>query len=214
MQIKHGAVSAYQASLYWLYWAKGVVAFANVNLYNILFLERFANCLYCLLAYCSQDFEFEQTHGLQTEICSVFYIFYFKSWHRIVESLNSSGICIHRSQIYFIDTILFFHLYICSLKCNSIQRVYCKIGKEKRFLFLPKTFLCFGYSEQIKNVIHMSFGIEAKLVLNTEKSMLPKQQIFCRKRIPMLTGWKMSSVACQCVFYRPEYNAKGGSPWN
>ena len=25
----------------------------------------------------------------------------------------------------------------------------------------------------------------------------------------MLTGLKMSSLACRCVFYRPEHNAKG-----
>ena len=24
----------------------------------------------------------------------------------------------------------------------------------------------------------------------------------------------MSSLACQCVFYRPEHNTKGGSSWN
>ena len=26
----------------------------------------------------------------------------------------------------------------------------------------------------------------------------------------MLTGLKVSSLACKCVFYRPEQNAKGG----
>ena len=26
----------------------------------------------------------------------------------------------------------------------------------------------------------------------------------------MLTGLKVSSLACKCVVYRPEYNAKGG----
>ena len=25
----------------------------------------------------------------------------------------------------------------------------------------------------------------------------------------MLTGLKMSSLACKCVFYRPDHNAKG-----
>ena len=25
----------------------------------------------------------------------------------------------------------------------------------------------------------------------------------------MLTGMKVSSLACKCVFYRPEYNTKG-----
>ena len=27
----------------------------------------------------------------------------------------------------------------------------------------------------------------------------------------MLTGLKVSFLACKCVFYRPEHNAKGGS---
>ena len=26
----------------------------------------------------------------------------------------------------------------------------------------------------------------------------------------MLTGSKVSSLACKCIFYRPEHNAKGG----
>ena len=26
----------------------------------------------------------------------------------------------------------------------------------------------------------------------------------------MLTGLKASSLACKCLFYRPEHNAKGG----
>ena len=26
----------------------------------------------------------------------------------------------------------------------------------------------------------------------------------------MLAGLKVSSLACKCVFYRPEHNAKGG----
>ena len=28
----------------------------------------------------------------------------------------------------------------------------------------------------------------------------------------MLTGLKVSSLACKCVFYRSEHNAKGGHP--
>ena len=27
----------------------------------------------------------------------------------------------------------------------------------------------------------------------------------------MLTGLKVSSLTCKCVFYRPEHNAKGGT---
>ena len=30
-----------------------------------------------------------------------------------------------------------------------------------------------------------------------------------RKRIPMSTGLKVSSLACKCIFYKPEHNAKG-----
>ena len=30
----------------------------------------------------------------------------------------------------------------------------------------------------------------------------------CRKRISMLTGFKISSLAFKCVFYRPEHNEK------
>ena len=41
------------------------------------------------------------------------------------------------------------------------------------------------------------------------------QQIFCRKKMSMLTGLKVSSLAYNYVFYRPEHNAKGkGTTWN
>ena len=35
-------------------------------------------------------------------------------------------------------------------------------------------------------------------------------QVLHGKRISMLTGLKVSSLAFQCVFYGPEHNAKGG----
>ena len=34
-------------------------------------------------------------------------------------------------------------------------------------------------------------------------------KILCGKRISMLTGLKVLSLACKCAFYRPQYNAKG-----
>ena len=34
-------------------------------------------------------------------------------------------------------------------------------------------------------------------------------QVLCRKRISMLTGLKASPLACKCVFYGLENNAKG-----
>ena len=39
---------------------------------------------------------------------------------------------------------------------------------------------------------------------------IPKVSTFYVKRISMLTSFKVSSLACKCVFYRPEHNAKGG----
>ena len=30
----------------------------------------------------------------------------------------------------------------------------------------------------------------------------------------MLTGFKVLPLACKCAFHRPEYNVKGGTPWN
>ena len=32
-----------------------------------------------------------------------------------------------------------------------------------------------------------------------------------RKKVSMLTGLKVSSLTCKCVFYRTEHNAKWGS---
>ena len=53
--------------------------------------------------------------------------------------------------------------------------------------------------------------IAAKLVLNWEQNMLyaKRWHVFCRKKISMSAGLKMSSLACNCVFKRPEHNAKG-----
>ena len=62
-----------------------------------------------------------------------------------------------------------------------------------------------------------------KLVSNWEEGMLYTKslQILHRKGISMLTGSKMSFLTCECVFYRPELNARAGAhgiefckPWN
>ena len=52
---------------------------------------------------------------------------------------------------------------------------------------------------------------------NWEQSMLyPKcLQVLHRKGISMLTGLKVSSLTCKCVFYGPKINAKAGPHvWN
>ena len=36
-------------------------------------------------------------------------------------------------------------------------------------------------------------------------------QVLHRKEISILTGFKVSSLTCECVFYRPELNAKAGA---
>ena len=56
----------------------------------------------------------------------------------------------------------------------------------------------------------MVLGISAKLALNWEQNILyiKSLQVLCRKRISMLTGLKVSFLACKCVFYRPEHNTK------
>ena len=56
-----------------------------------------------------------------------------------------------------------------------------------------------------------------ELVSNWEQNMLynKSQKNFCRKKVLMLTGFKVSPLGSKCVFYRPEHNAKGrGTPWN
>ena len=47
-------------------------------------------------------------------------------------------------------------------------------------------------------------GIGTKLISTWKKNV-----VCTRKRLSMLTGLKVSSLACKCVFYRPEHNAKG-----
>ena len=58
----------------------------------------------------------------------------------------------------------------------------------------------------------MASGIGTKLVSNWEQIILYTKslQILCIKRISMLTGLKVVSLACKCVFYRIKQNAKGG----
>ena len=42
-----------------------------------------------------------------------------------------------------------------------------------------------------------------------------RNQFFVEKKMPMLTGLKVSSLACKSAFYGPEHNANwGGTPWN
>ena len=55
-------------------------------------------------------------------------------------------------------------------------------------------------------------GIGAKFVSNWEQNILYTKtyQILHRKMISMLTGLKVSSLACRCAFYRREHNAKMG----
>ena len=59
-------------------------------------------------------------------------------------------------------------------------------------------------------MFHSAHGIRFKLVSNWEQSMLYTKslQVLHRKGISMLTGLKVSSLTCKCVFYRPELNAK------
>ena len=45
--------------------------------------------------------------------------------------------------------------------------------------------------------------------LGAKHDILPKVNQKRRKRIPMLTDLKMSSLAYEYVFYRSEHNAKG-----
>ena len=68
--------------------------------------------------------------------------------------------------------------------------------------------VAYSYDEKYKNII--VHGIGAKLGSNREKNMLytKSEQMFFRKKISMLTDLKVSSLACKCVFHRPEHNAK------
>ena len=55
------------------------------------------------------------------------------------------------------------------------------------------------------------YEIGTKLGSNWEQNMLYTKsfQILCRKKMSILTGLKVSSLPCKCVFYRPEHNANG-----
>ena len=50
--------------------------------------------------------------------------------------------------------------------------------------------------------------------MGAKHDVIPKVNQKRRKRIPMLTGLKMSSLAYKYVFYRSEHNAKGERSWN
>ena len=63
------------------------------------------------------------------------------------------------------------------------------------------------------NSVFSAHGIRFKFVSNWEQSILYTKslQVLYRKGISMLTGLKVSSMTCKCVFYRPEFNAKAGA---
>ena len=65
-------------------------------------------------------------------------------------------------------------------------------------------------NEDFEQPDHVSTEIPlfgTNLVSNSELNMLytTSLQMLCRKGISMLTGLKVSSLACKCVFYRPKY---------
>ena len=61
-------------------------------------------------------------------------------------------------------------------------------------------------------MFHSAHGIRFKLVSNWEQSMLYTKSLYVLHAtgISMLTGLKVLSLTCKCVFYRPELNAKAG----
>ena len=72
-------------------------------------------------------------------------------------------------------------------------------------------------------MFHSAHGIRFKLYQIGNKAcyILKSLQVLHRKGISMVTGLKVSSLTCKCVFYRPELNAKAGphgiefcKPWN
>ena len=65
------------------------------------------------------------------------------------------------------------------------------------------------FYNDIRNIlVTVVYEIGVKLESNSEQNISHTKslQILCRKRI---TGLKGSYLACKCVFYRPEHNAKG-----
>ena len=65
-------------------------------------------------------------------------------------------------------------------------------------------------------VFHSAHGIRFKLLSNWEESMLCTKnlQVLHRKGDVLhrnVKGLKVSSLACKCVFYRPELNTKAGA---
>ena len=45
-------------------------------------------------------------------------------------------------------------------------------------------------------------------ILNKECFILDVSKFYIEKEIPMLKDLKVPSLACKCVFYRPEHDAK------
>ena len=65
-----------------------------------------------------------------------------------------------------------------------------------------------GDVEEEKVII--AHGIGAKLVSNLEQKLLYIKclHFFSRKKTSMLIGLNVSSLGRNCIFYRPEHNAK------
>ena len=70
------------------------------------------------------------------------------------------------------------------------------------------------YSYLLKHHVSLWDWGQISIKLGTNHDIDQKLSTFIRrKRVSMFTGFKVSLVACKCVFYRPEH-IQGGIPWN
>ena len=118
------------------------------------------------------------------------------------------------SPLFIMKSMLHANLY---LKCFSMPVWVKHQNSRYKYSSFPKAKNYLAYAEfTMSSKFHFPngkyiHGIGDKLVLNWGQIMLSNSksyQILYRKAISMLAISKVSSLACECEFYRREHNSK------
>ena len=93
------------------------------------------------------------------------------------------------------------HTYVSIYQLSACRGKFSSINKSERKLDSD--------SANIEGCILVQ-AIRAKLVSNWEQNIkyTKNQQILCRNRLSALTGLKVSTLVCECIFFRPGHNTQ------
>ena len=105
--------------------------------------------------------------------------------------------------------LLLRHWYLKSMSSQTFQP-FLKFCLQKYEQVCIKKNLFFLLKHHV-----LVCGVKVKLVSHWDQKIVYTKnlQLFCRRRIYVLTGLKVLSLQCKCVFYRQKHMERG-NPWN